>query len=251
MAAPTSSVGPIKAYIPPPPAEEGKGAPRVAVVQPAQETQGGIDPSLVISDQLRRAEVRPGLFALVIRDKYHGIAVQQLKQKLLPSKADYTYYLLGLRHDVALIESALKKTKIPLTLDDVYRSEAIESDLQALKATDEPLPKQLEACGHAKYFATIADQPHRLIAHLAVHHLGFMFGGQTTSKTLRGQEWGTNAASLYRFSNLSALLPAFSVELTRYLHRLPEAQYQEYMKEVTTAWIFACHLEQLYPEKPM
>lgn len=231
-----------------PPLDDYKGAAdAVSSARPSYVgTSANFNPVVLRQDADRRQEIeKPHLFSMVSLGRFHGPVVRQLTDVIVPSKGNYTQYLLGVKNILALTESAMKKVlpdALP-SLDSVCRTDALEKDLAALGAKDEQ-PFDVTQ-GHAAHLASIADAPHRLVAHLAVHHLGFMLGGQATSGRITGRDWGKESVALYQFPNLKPLLAAYSKELTDYMHGLSVDQYREFTQEVVTAWEFACHVEGL------
>jgi hypothetical protein len=185
--------------------------------------------------------LRPKLGSIVFSMKRHDriIAVQR------PTYGDRektANYLAGLSRDIDDLEGRLRVHQVPFTtLRQLARSEAIADDLNNMGVDADASPL-IEEQDHAGHFEEIAASPHRLLAHLAVHYIGFLSGGQIAAPIL-SRNFGANTVNLYRFDGgAMSLKSQFERELQDYLDTLSDEEFLEYQEEVAIAWNYVIDL---------
>lgn len=114
----------------------------------------------------------------------------------------YQIYLYAQLQSYMAIESAVS---IPLELEPIFRSSAIEEDLQELEAlynldeVEENFPSTIEYVHHIQNLVE-EDNNDALLAHLYVRHFGDAHGGQMIKKHVPG------SGTMYEFENRKALI---------------------------------------------
>jgi hypothetical protein len=185
---------------------------------------------------------RPNLMRVVFSFKMHE-KVKEIQIPTVGNREETARYLNGLYHDISLLEGALQQFRLPFsTLPVLYRTEAIRQDREAMHSVIDA-SYLLQRYDHRGHFEKIARSPHRLLAHFAVHNLGFLSGGQTFVVAL-SRNFGEEAVHLYRYPEKKPhdLLQKFNEELQQFLEGLSDKEFEEFQAEADLAWIFVCDL---------
>jgi hypothetical protein len=224
------------------------GTDEVAVTTPSTTSQGVLllpsDPRQArVEAQLpsKPASERPPLMRLILFMPGHTAAIDAQKP-IMEDPRKYGQYLLNLRHDLALLEAGMDAHSVSLpSLPVLVRTPALDKDIAHLGAEGDVSPL-VKTYDHADYFRSIASEPAKLAAHLYVHYLGFLFGGQGLATDIT-RKWGEEAAHLYRFdADPTALRTSSMSELGAYVQAMTEGEFAAFQNEVPIAWTFTCDL---------
>jgi len=190
----------------------------------------------------RKGDKRPALWNRLFSMKDHE-SIIRVQMPTVAKRKETASYLNGLHHDIRLLEGHLQKHRLHFdTLPLLFREEAIRQDLQAIR-TEEEMADLVKIYDHEGHFNSIAGKPHLLLAHLSVHYLGFLSGGQALAPKY-SKNFGEDTVHLYDYKdqNPHGLMNRFLVEVEGYLQGLPPEENQAFQEEVRLGWIFICDL---------
>ncbi len=183
-----------------------------------------------------------GLWNLLFSFKDHQRIVQ-IQMPTVEKRKETTMYLKGLLHDIRLLEGHLKRHQLHFdTLSILFREEAIKLDIKAIN-DEEEMSELVETYDHEGHFESIAGKPHLLLAHLCLHYVGFLSGGQALSPKY-SKNFGEDAVHLYDFKDEEprSLMNRLIVEVEEYLQGLLPEEFQAFKKEVQLGWTFTFDL---------
>lgn len=177
-------------------------------------------------------EKRLGLWKLLFSHQNHERIIQ-VQMPTVEKRKETTMYLKGLLHDIRLLEGHLKRHQLHFdTLSFLFREEAIKLDIKAMNDKVE-MSDLIEVYDHEGHFDSISEKPHLLLAHLCLHYVGFLSGGQALSPKY-SKNFGADAVHLYDFKDQIAgdLMKRFLSEVEAYLKGLPPEEFEAFQKEV-------------------
>ena len=97
------------------------------------------------------------------------------------------------------LEEYANKMSLLVGIEDIARSAAIRQDYIEIDAVGGyPIRKSTKA--YANHLDSISTDPQKIMAHIYVHHMGDMFGGQMLKKLVPG------SGKMYEFENRAELI---------------------------------------------
>lgn len=236
---------------PPPPPVIPPAAP--TAVAAAAAGAGALHPSITAADTARKKTIAPSSMALLVAkfiDPHRRLASAQIALFSPPSpenKIKYGRYLAGLRILFVNLEP-VEGRFFPDALKHLSESsagtvETIDLDLAALELPEgAAVPEDpVIVYKHEDHFKAIQSKVHLRAAHLAIHVLGFMFGGQNLAKHIELAGW--KAPLLYNYgAEVTRLCKVIIKQLDSYIATLSPDELEEFTSEAGIAWTFACDM---------
>lgn len=125
-----------------------------------------------------------------------------------PTFDQYVSYLFELKEIYRVIELAARSADILKDLPGIERYNAITEDLNDLNSNyaRELMPSTKKYIDHI--WATAYHNPHLLLAHVYVRHMGDLYGGKLMARVVPG------AGRAYKFEDRPGIIKAFNDKLT-------------------------------------
>jgi heme oxygenase len=121
----------------------------------------------------------------------------------------YAIYLKNQHPQYEILEACAMAQGLLTGLPDIRRAPAILADYLELHGETELEPKTLPIVKrYMDYIISIKDEPHRLMSHLYVRHMGDLAGGQMIAKRVPGR------GKYYQFENPDVLKAAIRERLS-------------------------------------
>jgi len=100
----------------------------------------------------------------------------------------YATFLWNQFPQYEMLEVMAMRHQLLLDVPGVLRSKAIIEDFRELWPSDQDPPRQCDVVkDYVDHIRNIMDDPHKLMAHIYVRHMGDLSGGQMISKKVPGQ----------------------------------------------------------------
>ncbi len=125
-----------------------------------------------------------------------------------PTVDQYVHYLFELKEIYKVIELTARSAGILQDLPGIERFHAISDDLDELKSNyhREIMPSTKKYIDHL--WATAYHNPHLLLAHVYVRHMGDLYGGKLMARVVPG------TGRAYQFEDRPGIIKAFNDKLT-------------------------------------
>lgn len=150
------------------------------------------------------------------------------------TKPVYTQYLIDHFHIYQALEQAIQSHSSsnriePLSIPPLFRTEKIRADVLFLEGDlEKPSDSAINYKMHIQELSRL--EPHRLIAHAAVHYLGDFFGGLRSKEHIEAL-FGSSATAFYDWEELCQewnSAPQFlSKAYMKLLDQIPLTDYEE------------------------
>ena len=125
-----------------------------------------------------------------------------------PTTEQYTHYLYELKEIYKVIEGLAKEAGILNDLNGIERYQLICEDLEELDPSfkRDLMPATLRYINHL--YATSYHNPHLLLAHVYVRHMGDLYGGKLMARVVPG------SGKAYQFEDRPGIIKVFNDKLT-------------------------------------